>query len=261
MLQRVTVLTVLLAAMAATPLHGQQYKIIPRETLDSLANPVVMDSQMRFDTTKIDIGTTNEDAAPTECTFYWHNDGTEPIVVTEVRTGCGCAVAAYDRRPVTSGGSGGITITYHPKGHPGRLQRRITVFINGERRPAAVLELTGDVTPSVRPVHNYPCAMGSLLLKRTQVAIDGSRRSIEVIEVLNAGDKPLKLRADRRLLPEYLTVSCLPETIGAGERGDIEISFDPSKVQRDVPRQVPIIMEGMENLPPSRRTIYVNFEN
>lgn len=248
------------AVMLAVPASGQPFRIVPREKLDSLANPVAAaDSPMRFERTKIDAGTIGEDDAPSKYTFLWHNDGDEPLVVTEVRTGCGCAVAEYDRRPVKAGEDGAITVTYHPKGHPGYFLRKISVYTQRSKMPSAVLELSGRVVPSVRPVHNYPHAMGSLLLKQMQVRIDRSQRSIESIEVLNGGDEPLQITVESRLLPEYVTVKCLPERLEAGATGDIEISFDPSKVRGALPDRVPVILNGV-NLPPSRRTIYVNFE-
>lgn len=261
MLRRATIAMLLAAMTAIAPASAQQFKIIPREKLDSLANPVAAaDSPMRFERSAIDAGTINEDDAPSRYRFHWHNDGSEPLVVTEVRTGCGCAAADYDRRAVGPGEEGVITITYHPKGHPGRFRRKITVHTQSTGRPAAVLELTGEVIPSVLPTHNYPHVMGSLRLKRTEVAMESTeRRVVESIEVLNAGEKPLRITADSRLLPEYLAVRSNPETIEAGMRADIEISFDPTKVRARIPERIPVILEGTDDLPPSRRTIYVNF--
>ena len=41
---------------------------------------------------------------------------------------CGCAAATYGRQPVRAGGEGTVTVTYHPKGHPGSFDRRIFVY-------------------------------------------------------------------------------------------------------------------------------------
>ena len=258
---RVTAMAVMLTVAGCTAAFGQQFRIIPREKLDSLANPVAAaDSPLRFAQTKIDAGTIGEDDAPSEYRFTWHNDGREPLVITEVRTGCGCAVAKYDRKPVMPDGEGTITVTYHPKGHPGYFLRKIVVYTQGGNQPSAVLELSGNVTPSARPTHEYPHAMGALRLKQTEVRMDAAQRTVERIAVMNAGDTPLRITADSRLLPECLTVRCLPETIPAGGFADIEIAFEPQKVNGMMPRQIPVIIEGVQ-LAPSKRTIYVRFDN
>lgn len=261
MSRRLAIITLLVWAMiGVNPILGQSFRIIPKERLDSIANPVAAsDSPMRFEQTRIDAGTISEDDAPSQYRFVWHNEGSEPLVITEVRTGCGCAVATYDHRPVKSGEKGTITVTYNPKGHPGRFQRKIVVSTQ-LLKASAVLELTGDVIPSSRPVHDYHNAIGSLRLKQLEVRMSGRDRAIESIEVMNAGEKPMRIEADAQMLPQYLRVVCVPETIEAGARADIEIHFDPSKVKGTIPRQIPVILNGIGNLPPSRRTIHINFE-
>ena len=258
---KVALLTIAVAALSAVePLFGQQFRIIPRETLDSLANPAVEAAgTMKFERTKIDAGTIGEDDAPSEYIFRWRNEGDEPLVVLDVRTGCGCAAAKYDRRPVKSGEEGAITVVYHPKGHPGFFSRKISVYTQNGGGPSAVLELTGRVTPSERPVHNYPHEMGPLRLKSNSVRMSRERKSIETIEVFNAGDKELQLSVDTRLLPAGVTAEFVPPRLAPDSRGDIEIGFDPSKAAASMPKQVPIIVEGI-NAAPSRRTIYLQFE-
>lgn len=253
------ILTALLTAAATVTVCGQQYRIIPKEQLDSVANPVAAaDSPMRFERTRIDTGTIGEDDAPSQYTFRWHNDSNEPVVITEVRTSCGCAVANYEKRPVPAGEEGEITVTYHPKGHPGLFVRKISVFTQNGGVPAAVLELSGDVTPSVRPTYQYPHVIGPLRLKQMRVRMEGTRRSVESIEVMNAGETPLTITADSRMLPEYIKVTCLPASIEPGGKADIDIAFDPAKVKTALPKQVPVILEGIA-LPPGKRTIYIRF--
>ena len=116
------------AVTAATPLCSQ-IRIVPRAKLDSLAHPATAAGAeaMRFERTQIDAGHIGEDDTPPGYTFKWHNAGTAPLVITRVQTTCGCAAATYGRQPVRAGGEGTVTVTYHPKGHPGSFDRRIFV--------------------------------------------------------------------------------------------------------------------------------------
>ena len=235
----------ILTAAVCGGVHAQTYRILPRELMDSVANPVAAtDSPMRFVQSRIDAGTISEDDAPSEYIFRWRNCGERPLAITGVKTSCGCVVAEYDKRPVDSGGSGQIRVTYHPKGHPGWFNRKITVYTSFSTRPSAVLELTGSVTPSAVPAHEYRHRIGPLGLKQRQVQMDGSRRCEERIEVLNTGGRELRITADS--LPEYLSFGCEPEAIAPGAKADIVISFDPAKATGEVPEEVTVVLGGVE---------------
>ena len=254
-----TILMLALLTLQSGGLFGQEYRILPREQLDSVANPVAAaDSPMRFECTRIDVGTIGEEDAPSEYRYRWRNAGEEPVVITAVQTGCGCAVARYDKRPVNPGETATIAVVFHPKGHPGWFSRKIAVYTQQARRPQAVLELTGRVEPAQMPVHAYRYAFGPLRLKQTQVRLDAARRGAERIEVLNAGDRALRIAADTAVLPRYLRVVCDPEVIPPGAKADIEIGFDPAEVEAELPEQIPVLLNGIA-LPPEQRTVTVRF--
>lgn len=243
----------------AMPLQAQWLQQISRERLDSLANPTVVPGAeaMRFDRRRIEAGDIEEDAAPPTYTFRWHNDGKQPLVITRIETTCGCAKAGYEKRPVPAGGSGEVKVTYHPKGHPGNFRRKIFVYTQlSEKQPTAVLELTGHVTASVLPTHDYAYAMGPLLLKQRTIRLAGTQVQAERIECLNAGKESLRLHADALLLPEYLAFECDPETFEPGKTGDLVIRFDPTKAPQQLPAWVPVVIEGI-TLPPSQRTLRI----
>ena len=257
---------VLAAAFAVAANEGayrgacaQQYRILPRERLDSVANPVAAaGSPMRFGQSRIDVGTIGEDDAPSEYEYRWRNCGDEPLVITDVLTSCGCVTAEYDRRPVGIGEQGTIRVRYCPKGHPGALNRKISVYTQFSSLPSAVLELVGYVTPSAVPVHEYRHRFGPLRLKQTQVRMEGSARAVELIEVLNAGERELRIEAEAEGLPAWLSVRCEPAAIEPGAKADIEIAFDPAKLERELPERLPVVLNGVD-LPADERTIYVYF--
>lgn len=240
-------------------LQAQWVTHLTREKLDSLTNPATAagGETMRFDTRRIETPELHEDGAPTTYTYRWHNDGKEPLVVTRIQTSCGCAKAKHDKRPVPAGGQGEIKVTYHPQGHPGDFQRKIFVYTQlSDTRPTAVLELTGHVKPSALPTHDYAHAMGPLLLKQRTVRLAGDRKQTERIECLNAGEKPLRPRADGGLLPKYLTFGCEPEILEPGKTGDLVIRIDPEQAPKTLPERIPILLEGL-TLPPSQRMLEV----
>lgn len=255
-LRKLAAVCLLLTAM---PLQAQWLQRIPRERLDSLANPATAPGgeAMRFDATRIETGDMAEETAPRTYTYRWRNAGDRPLVITRIETTCGCAKAGYDKHPVRAGERGEVKVTYHPKGHPGDFRRKIFVYTQlSDKQPTAILELTGHVTAAVLPTHDYAHAMGALLLKQRTVRLTGTQIQTERIECLNAGKEALKLTADAKLLPEYLVFECDPETLEPGKTGDLVIRFDPAKAPQKLPAWVPVMLEGI-TLPPSQRTLRV----
>lgn len=244
----------------ATPLRAQ-VPYIPQALRDSLAHPPQAEGReaMRFEHMHIETGEIREEATPPSFTYRWTNTGDKPLVITRVETTCGCAAASYDRRPVLPGGEGSVTVTYHPKRHPGYFRRRIFVFTQlSEKLPTAILELTGRVIPAALPTADYPYAMNALRLKQQEVHIAGERPQIERIECLNAGKEPLRITADSLLLPPCIRVECDPQQLAPGATADLIIRFDPSKAPERLPEQQPVILQGV-GLPPLQSTIRIRF--
>lgn len=239
-------------------ISGQGIKIIPRSTLDSIANPQATESSpVTFHSTIADIGTISEDDSPVTARFEWHNTGDKPVAIVDVKTGCSCSQATYVRDAVGPKNSSTIDVIFNPKGHPGAFARKIKILaIAGTERYTAILTIKGTVTPSKRPTHDYHHAMGTLLLKRKEVTVTAGKAAVETIEVMNAGDKPIVLKADKHMLPPYISVASVPDTLEPGAIGDLEISFDPALLVSSKLGKIPIILEGVA-ASPLQRTIYV----
>lgn len=242
--------------LTAAPAQGQ-IRIVSRALLDSLANPGLAPGSeaMAFEQTRIDTGDIDEDGSPKSFVFRWRNAGNEPLVITRVKSTCGCAVATYDRQPVKPGQNSEVVVTYHPKGHPGRFQRKIFLFTQlAANAPTATLELAGQVIPSTRPTYAYPYAKGSLLLKQQEIRFDGTELRTERIECLNAGDATLRVKVDKQLLPPCIEAEFLPEELKAGELGELTVRFDPSAGR--APQRVPLILQGL-GLSPGQSSILI----
>jgi hypothetical protein len=50
---------------------------------------------------------------PVTATFEFKNVFNEPIVISNVRTSCGCTVAEYSKKPILPGESSTISVTYN----------------------------------------------------------------------------------------------------------------------------------------------------
>lgn len=246
--------------VAATPARGQ-FHIVPRQRLDSMANPSLADGAraMQFAAKRIETGRIGEDDGPKSYRFEWQNVGDKPLVITRVTTTCGCAAPSWDRQPVKPGEKGQVTVTYHPKGHPGSFARKIFLFTQlSPSAPTAILELTGEVIPSARPTYAYPHARGNLLLKQEEIRFDATRRAVERIECLNGGSDTLRITLDARILPPCIRAEFRPEVLRPGEIGELTVRFDPTAGR--APQRVPVFLRGV-GLPPSQSAVMLRFDS
>lgn len=83
---------------------------------------------LAFDEETIDYGTIaqHEDGVRT---FKFKNRGRAPIVISKVKTTCGCTVPTYSKAPILPGESGSIDIKYDTK-RLGAFTKTITVMSN-----------------------------------------------------------------------------------------------------------------------------------
>ncbi len=64
--------------------------------------------------------------------FRFTNAGNAPLLITGVRTGCGCTVGDYPREPVMPGKEGRITVVFNSQGRNGFQSETVRVFTNTE---------------------------------------------------------------------------------------------------------------------------------
>ncbi len=62
--------------------------------------------------------------------FSFMNSGTEPLVISDVRTSCGCTTAEVPKTPVEPGQSDSLLVQFDTKGRPGYNSKAITIVAN-----------------------------------------------------------------------------------------------------------------------------------
>jgi hypothetical protein len=97
-----------------------------------------------FDTRVHDFGQVNE-GNPLKHVFQVKNQGTASLVLSNVRTSCGCTAAIPGVTTLPPGGSGPLEVTMDTHGFVGPGTKRIMVSSNDPRQPTATLEIKYDV--------------------------------------------------------------------------------------------------------------------
>jgi len=101
--------------------------------------------QLTWDIEKYDYGTVYTDEMPeTKLDIKFTNDGTEPLILSNVRACCGTRVHEWPRQPVMPGDEGTIKIEFRLAPNPQRINRTVTVTSNAEPK-TAIFRIVGEL--------------------------------------------------------------------------------------------------------------------
>jgi len=98
-----------------------------------------------FETEVIDYGTIKQHSDGTRV-FAFTNEGDAPLLITKVKTSCGCTVPSYSKAPILPGKTGELNIKYDTK-RLGAFTKTITVTSNAEGGNKT-LKIKGNIVAS-----------------------------------------------------------------------------------------------------------------
>ena len=77
--------------------------------------------------------------------FVFVNTGTEPLILTQPKSSCGCTVPEWPKQPILPGESNVIKVTYKNTDRPGNFNKYVTVFSNAVINKEVKLRIKGTV--------------------------------------------------------------------------------------------------------------------
>ena len=188
---------------------------------------------MSFEKLKHDYGNITQEAGSAEYKFVFTNTGAEPIIISIVKTSCGCTSPLWSKEPVAPGASGFISVAFNPKNRPGHFTKTITVTSNAKNSPVT-LTITGTVGEKTQTKEQeYPHEIGKLRLNSVHVnfaSIFTDQVKTQTIKIYNPTAADMKVSFENERVPKYLTIEVSPETLKPEEVGTITIVYDASKV-------------------------------
>ncbi len=76
--------------------------------------------------------------------FRFTNTGSSPLLITGIRSGCGCTVGDYPKDPVMPGNEGRIHVVFNSSGRRGFQSESVRVLSNAEES-VVTLRITAEV--------------------------------------------------------------------------------------------------------------------
>ena len=244
-------------ALGFTPEAGAQLKMVSREKLAQVNSPKLHadSASLNFVSRHIVAERMTEDDAPKTYVFEFTNTGSETIEIKRLVSTCSCVQAICPDMEIAPGEKSSIRVTYNPKGHPGKFERKVFVYTSDGDMPSAVLRLTVDVDGSHDASGQYPVSMGKIRLRRNELRFKKGESAVEKLRFVNISGKVLKFDCDRVFLPECISFEA-PQT-SQMEEAEMVIRYDSSKPGAH--NKVTIFLSGL-GLPPSQSALTVYFE-
>lgn len=168
---------------------------------------------------------------PVRAEFEMKNSGSQPLVISNVRTDCGCTKVEYPQEAIAAGATFTVTATYDAK-TMGHFQKRIGIYSNSSKEPM-MLTLKGKVveTKSDDDV-DYQFMLGNLKTDANNLEFDNVNRGdmpIQKIHIRNETDEVVEPQLMH--MPDYLVGEVKPSHIAPGHSGEVTIQLDSYKLR------------------------------
>lgn len=244
-------------ALGVVPEAGAQLKMVSKEKLQSVNSPRLSSdsASLNFVTRHIVAERMCENDAPVTFTFEFTNMGRGRVEIKRLVSTCSCVQAICLNRQVASGEKSEIKVTYNPKGHPGKFERKIFVYTQEGDAPAAVLRLSVDVESNLDISGQYPVSMGKIRLRRTSVRFKEGQDAVEKLRFVNVSGRVLRFDCDRAFLPDCIKFYAPPTR--PLEEAEMVVRYDSTKPGA---REKLMIFLNDLGLPPSQSSLTVYFE-
>lgn len=183
--------------------------------------------KITFEEVVHDYGSFKEAAGIQTTSFKFTNTGTAPLVLSNVRTSCGCTTPKWTREPVAPGKEGEIQVSYNPKNRPGTFNKTVTISSNAENS-SVILRIKGTVAQREKTLaEKYPRKIGTLRAKSNHISfarLNQSSVETKELELINDTDKPVVV--SMRTVPKHMKVTVEPTTIPAKGKGKLIVTYD-----------------------------------
>lgn len=187
------------------------------------------ESNLSFESDMWDFGEVAEDGGKVEYVFKFKNNLANPVVILDIRSGCGCTTPEYSRKPVKPGESGQVKIIFDPMNRPGFFAKSVMVTTSASQEPLR-LTVQGSVLPRQKSVEErYPFLLGDGLRMEINFhafSYVGRGQQVEQkIGWINTSEREVRLR----FIPRQSSGLCrvdYQERLAAGAKGEFILIYN-----------------------------------
>ncbi len=192
-----------------------------------------IEPNMTFEKERHNFGKIKEDGGKVSFKFVFTNMGSDPILINDVKTSCGCTTPNWSRKPILPGSKSEIEVIYNPDHRPGAFNKTITIKSNAKNSPVT-LHITGEVSPKKKDIaDDYRYTLGQLRMKKRNINfrdIFNTEIRKDYIDIINTGTESVTIGFnEQRRMPAHIKMECKPSTLKPNQKAVISIVYDAGK--------------------------------
>ena len=176
-----------------------------------------------FKEDSFDFGTIEEGTLASH-EFEFVNNGTAPIIISNVQASCGCTTPYWTKDPIAPGKKGTIKASFDSNRRPGSFNKSITITSNA-KTPVKVLYIKGTVTPK-------PETAPKLNLNRKTFDLGEIEKGIKMtkkVDFTNQGKSALSI-LNVASACNCVTYTVAKSSYASGEQGSVELTYTPTQL-------------------------------
>ncbi len=177
--------------------------------------------------TEHDFGSFSDSLKTVTCQMRFVNTGDEPVVITQVKSSCGCTAAEYPRTPIAPGDTSAVELLYSSRNIPGEFEKNVWVYTNGNPSKTT-LTVKGLVIGSPESIlEKYPVGEGAVRFSHASLPlgeVTKGRMREAYVAGYNTGDRPMNTTVEG--LPPHIKARVLPDTIMSGHLVTVSFFYD-----------------------------------
>ena len=184
-------------------------------------------AKIEFTKTSHQFGVIPERGGKVVYDFIFKNTGKSPLVLTNVRTGCGCAVPEWSKKPVAPGANGTIRVYFDPRNRPGNFVKSLAVNSNASNN-VVTLTIRGKVQHQpAGPYEGYDYSIGEVKFTQLKADLDDIMNTQQIehkIQMIHSGKEPAKITVSNT--SPHIKAIITPNTLKHGEKGEIIFTYN-----------------------------------
>ena len=168
---------------------------------------------------------------PVTVSYELKNKGGSQLIISDVKTSCGCTTVSFPRDPIPADGAFTVSATYDAR-QLGHFNKQIGIYSNASDRPV-VLGLKGVVVEKIVDFSGeYPYRIADVLVDINNIEFDdvgSGDMPVQKIHIKNNSTKtvsPVLMH-----LPDYLKGYVSPTRIAPGHEGEATVTLLSKKLR------------------------------
>jgi hypothetical protein len=182
---------------------------------------------VQFETLTHDFGRIPEEGGTVSYDFKFTNTGKAPLIISQVKSDCGCTTPVWPKEPIKPGKSNYIKAIFNPLNYKENFNKTITIYANtpGGR---IFLKVKGYIVPKPHTVlDDYPAIIGNLRFDTRHINFgDVYTNSMDTVELklYNPGKEIIRIINIKT--PKHISIDRLPVYVLPESKASIKVIFN-----------------------------------